>query len=49
LPRYGDGVELGGGVMWYPADRLALSLNYNGGVSKEAPTTIFYAGCAVSF
>ena len=49
LPRYGDGVELGGGVRWTLSDRLALWVSYNGGVSKEAPTTIFYAGGALAF
>jgi Putative MetA-pathway of phenol degradation len=49
LPRYGDGVELGGGVRWTISRRFALWASYNGGVSKEAPTTIFYAGCAIAF
>ncbi len=49
LPRYGDGVELGGGVRWTLNRRFALWASYNGGVSKEAPTTIFYAGGAISF
>ncbi len=49
LPRFGDGVELGGGVRWTINKRLALWASYNGGVSKEAPTTIFYAGGALAF
>ena len=49
LPRFGDGVELGGGVRWAIGRRFALWASYNGGVSKEAPTTIFYAGCAIAF
>jgi Putative MetA-pathway of phenol degradation len=49
LPRYGDGVELGGGVRWTLTDRLALWASYNGGVSKEAPTTLFYLGGAMAF
>jgi hypothetical protein len=49
LPRYGDGVELGGGVRWALTDRLAIWASYNGGVSKEAPTTIFYLGGAMAF
>ncbi len=49
LPRFGDGVELGGGVRWTITKRFALWVSYNGGVSKEAPTTIFYAGGALSF
>ena len=49
LPRFGDGVELGGGFRWTVSRRFALWASYNGGVSKEAPTTIFYAGCAIAF
>jgi hypothetical protein len=49
LPRFGDGVELGGGVRWTLTDRFALWASYNGGLSKEAPTTIFYLGGAMAF
>ncbi len=49
LPRFGDGVELGGGVKWTVTRRFALWASYNGGVSKEAPTTIFYMGGAMAF
>jgi hypothetical protein len=49
LPRYGDGIELGGGVRWNLSKRCAIWASYNGGVSKEAPTTIFYLGGAMAF
>jgi hypothetical protein len=49
LPRYGDGVEVGGGVRWTLTDRFAIWASYNGGLSKEAPTTIFYLGGAMAF
>ena len=49
LPRFGDGVELGGGVRWTLTKRFAIWASYNGGVSKEAPTTIFYMGGAMAF
>jgi hypothetical protein len=48
LPRFGDGVALGGGVRWTISKRFALWVSYNGGVSKEAPTTILYTRCALA-
>jgi hypothetical protein len=49
LPRFGDGVELGGGGVWTPTKRFAFFTSYNGGVSRAAPTTIFQLGGAVAF
>ncbi|MDR3638657.1 MAG: transporter [Isosphaeraceae bacterium] len=49
LPRFGDGVELGAGAVWALNRRIAIYGSYNGGVSKDAPTTISQLGCAVAF
>lgn len=49
LPRFGDGVELGGGAIWAPTRRLSIFGSYNAGVSREAPTTIFQLGGAFAF
>jgi Putative MetA-pathway of phenol degradation len=49
LPRFGDGVELGFGARWTLTKRFCLFGSYNGGVSREAPTTIFQFGGAMAF
>jgi hypothetical protein len=49
LPRFADGVVLGAGVEWKLNKRLAIWSSYNLGVSRDAPTDIFYLGGAVAF
>lgn len=49
LPRFGDGVELGGGAIWALNTRISFFGSYNAGVSKEAPTVIVQIGGAVAF
>lgn len=49
LPRFGDGVELGGGAVWAVSKRISIFGSYNAGVSKAAPTTIFQLGTAFAF
>ena len=49
LPRYADGVVLGGGISWAATKRFSLFSSYSAGVSKAAPTTIFYLGGALRF
>jgi hypothetical protein len=48
VPRFGDGVVLGGGFIWAVNRRLALYGSYNAGVSDEAPTTTLILGGAVA-
>lgn len=49
LPRFGDGVELGGGAVWAPNTRISFFGSYNAGVSQAAPNTIVQIGGAVAF
>ena len=49
VPRFGDGVMLGGGAVWAVTQRFALFGSYNGGVSDEAPTTLVQIGGALAF
>jgi hypothetical protein len=49
LPRFGDGVVLGGGAIWTVTDRFSVFSSYNAGVTPDAPTTIFQLGGAYAF
>jgi hypothetical protein len=49
LPRFGDGVELGGGFVWALNTRISLFGSFNGGVSKAAPSSIAQFGGAIAF
>ena len=49
LPRFGDGIVLGGGAVWALNTRLSLFGSYNAGVTEAAPDTIFQFGGAVAF
>lgn len=49
LPRYGDGVVLGGGALWTVTDRFSVFSSYNAGVTPASPTTIFQLGGAYAF
>ncbi|MHC5542639.1 transporter, partial [Singulisphaera rosea] len=49
LPRFGDGVEMGGGAIWAVNKRLSLYGSYNAGLSKAAPNTLVQFGGAIAF
>lgn len=49
LPRFGDGIELGGGAVWALNKRFSLFGSYNGGISKAAPNILFQIGGAYAF
>jgi hypothetical protein len=49
LPRFGDGVVLGGGAIWTLSDRFCVFSTFNGGVTPEAPTSILQFGGAYAF
>jgi hypothetical protein len=49
VPRFGDGIVLGGGAIWAVNARLALFANYNAGVTTDSPTTLFQLGGAFAF
>jgi hypothetical protein len=49
VPRFGDGIVLGGGALWAVNSRLAIFTNYNAGVTRNSPTTIFQLGAAFAF
>jgi hypothetical protein len=49
VPRFGDGVVLGGGAIWAISQRFSIFGSYNAGVSDEAPTTMLLLGGAIAF
>jgi hypothetical protein len=49
LPRFGDGVVVGGGFIYYLGDRTAVFGSANAGLNDAAPETIFLLGGAVAF
>jgi hypothetical protein len=49
VPRFGDGLALGGGAVWAINTRLAVWASYNAGLTLESPTTLLILGGALAF
>jgi hypothetical protein len=49
VPRYGDGIVLGGGAIWAINERVAVYGSYNAGVTLDSPTTMLLVGAALAF
>lgn len=49
LPRFGDGIVLGGGAVWAPTRRISFFGSYNLGLTAAAPNSLAQFGGAVAF